>query len=156
MTTCVGDLFDFHRQGYWVVVPTNIGWKRDHSNPMGVGVAGLFSRHYPDLASWYGERCRRFRAATAVQLYRPARLLLVPTKPLDPKSPWASWRQPACLSLLERSLRQLAYLGANLPLGIIYLPLLGCGAGGLTETTVLPLLSKYLETEIFRLCLISA
>lgn len=75
-------------------------------------------------------------------------LILFPTKPLNEKAPHLSWQGPADLWLIEGSLMELSELPES---GTIALPLVGCGAGGLQEKQVLPLLRHYLRDDRFML-----
>jgi hypothetical protein len=134
----------------WAVIPTNIGWKRDGSNPMGAGVALAASELYPDLATWYGDHCQKYGANTAVCPYYEGNLILFPTKPLNVRQPWMSWQSPSDIDLIARGVKQLQKLGEilrekKLVFGEIALPLVGCGAGGLERAEVVPILKDGLD-----------
>ncbi len=64
-----GDLWAWQAERRWIVIPTNIGWKKDGANPMGAGVALQASEMYPELANWYGARCKKFGENAAVCFY---------------------------------------------------------------------------------------
>lgn len=143
-----GDLWTWNHEGRWIVVTTNIGWKKDGSNPMGAGVAKAAADLYPDLAAWYGKRCRKYGNNTAVAVYD--KLLLFPTKPLNEDQPWMSWKSDSSLELIARSCRQLVKLvdvlsdsGEFIPR--VGLPLPGCGNGNLTPHQVLPIIQSILD-----------
>lgn len=147
MKTLCGDIWSLAaaQPNSALVVPTNIGWTRGGENPMGRGVALEAMRREPTLARWYGALCKRNGAQTQVVLWRESlTFILFPTKPLNIKAPQLSWRNPASLTLIERSLLQLSLLplddGTH-----VFLPLVGCGNGGLSEDAVMPLLHKYLN-----------
>lgn len=145
-----GDLWTWNHEGRWVVVTTNIGWKKDGSNPMGAGVARAAMERYPDLPVWYGKKCRKYGAKTAVAAYPEGKLFLFPTKPLDLERPWMSWQQDSSLKLIERSCRQLVKLVDVLSergkfFTRIGLPLPGCGNGNLTPRRVMPVISDILD-----------
>jgi hypothetical protein len=145
-----GDLWTWNREGRWVVITTNIGWKKDGTNPMGAGVARAAVERYPDLALWYGKRCQKYRTKTAVAAYEEGKLFLFPTKPLDEERPWMSWQQDSSLELIERSCKQLIKLVDVLTkrgkfITRIGLPLPGCGNGNLTPRRVLPIVSNILD-----------
>ncbi len=142
-----GDITTWMAEKRWAVVPTNIGWKKDGANPMGAGVALAAADVYPDLAAWYGARCQKYGADTAVCPYYYGNLILFPTKPLNRAQPWASWRDQSDLDLIARSVTQLQKLGEILHgrkvcFGEIALPLVGCGAGGLSRSDVVPILKR--------------
>jgi hypothetical protein len=145
-----GDIWTYHAEGRWIIITTNIGWKKDGCNPMGAGTARQAADKYSELPAWYGEKCRKFRENTAVTPYRPGRLLLFPTKPLDSGQPWLSWQQNADLNLIRRSAKQLAVCVRLLRergsfLSKIGVPLVGCQNGNLRRAAVLPILQEYLD-----------
>ncbi len=142
-----GNITTWMAEKRWAVIPTNIGWKRDGSNPMGAGVALAAADMYPDLAAWYGGRCQKYGTKTAVCPYHPGNLILFPTKPLNIRQPWMSWQSPSDIDLIVRGVTQLQKLGEILKetgrsFGEIALPLVGCGAGGLERAMVVPILKK--------------
>lgn len=140
MISTRGDLFSY-ADSHWLVVPTNIGYKSDGTNPMGVGVAKEAARRWPDLPRWYGRICQKHGAGTGVVEYTDGRFYLVPTKRFNDKSPHLSWKSQSDLWLIAKGVRQLAEMAA----GPTALPLLGCGAGGLHKKEVLPILEQYLD-----------
>lgn len=150
MIECRGDIVAWMAKRRWAVVPTNIGWKKDGRNPMGVGVAAAASNMYKELAMWYGMRCRKYGENTAVCPYYPGNLILFPTKPLDVCHPHASWRNKATIDLVARSAIQLQKLGEILVKkgflnSEVAIPLVGCGAGGLPKSAVVSILQLYLD-----------
>jgi hypothetical protein len=152
MEVRVGDLWVWHSEKRWTVITTNIGWKKDGSNPMGAGVARVAADKFPALPEWYGARCRKYKAETAVCYYEPANFILFPTKPLDLVKPWLSWQQDSDLDLIRRSSIQLAKLAdvleeRKLLFSQIALPMVGCLNGNLQPEQVLPILRKYLDSR---------
>ncbi len=146
MLTRVGNIWDFHDEKRWIVITTNIGWKKDGTNPMGAGIALSASDKYPELPCWYGKRCKKYGADTAVAVYKPGRLILFPTKPLNLSQPWMSWKSDADIDLIRRSTIQLAKLAEVINIGTkIGLPLVGCENGNLRAKQVLPILRQYLD-----------
>ena len=151
-----GDIFklaNFIRDA--VVIPTSIGWKKDGSNPMGKGLAREAARRFPILPITYGEFCMLQGEHTPVQMDRytgPAGgrwLVLFPTKALNKAMPHMSWQGKASPPLIERGLRQLSVFEPPTPNGKIYVPLLGCGWGGLHRDAVRELMDRYLTAECF-------
>lgn len=143
-----GNLWTFHQEKRWIVITTNIGFKKDGTNPMGAGVAKQAAEKYEDLPAWYGKKCKKYRADTAVQVYRPGKLFLFPTKPFDPSQPWMSWKQDSSLDLIRRSAKQLAAVVEKLGdeiFGDIGIPLVGCQNGNLRRRDVMPILKEYLD-----------
>jgi len=138
-----------------VVIPTNIGWNRGGLNVMGAGVAKVASAHFISLALDYGRYCRAMKSEAEVCFHRESTMILFPTKPLNQSKPQLSWQSFSHLDLVERSTRQLASLPAveeRLRGVSIYLPLVGCGLGGLPESKVLPILNELLDDQ-FTLCI---
>lgn len=149
MLTKNDDLWTWHAEKKWIIICTNIGWKKDGSNPMGAGVARVAAEKYPDLPAWYGGRCRKYGERTAVTPYYSGNLFMFPTKPLNEEQPWMSWRNDACISLIMKSCRQLVKLAdmleENYFMTSIGLPLPGCGNGNLMPRDVLPILADLLD-----------
>lgn len=145
----IGDIWQHHAGGGWVVITTNIGWKKNGSNPMGAGIAAHAADMYPELPGWYGARCSKYGADTACCLYKDARFILFPTKPLNEKKPWLSWQSDSTLDLIRRSAVQLQELGSIVRGGgydgLIALPMVGCQNGGLNKLDVLPILRSILD-----------
>ena len=152
MITRYGNIWDHHAEGGWIVITTNIGWKSDGSNPMGAGIAKTAANKYPELPIWYGKKCRKFGADTAVLPYKPGKLFMFPTKPLA-EQPWLSWKQDASLELIRQSTEQLVLwleilqregLKFIKPIGV---PMVGCQNGNLNPKQVIPILEKYLSDK---------
>jgi hypothetical protein len=135
-----------------IIIPTNQGWRADGTNVMGAGLAKQAVDRYPGIDQWYGAWCRDHRDESCVVRHPVAPLIFFPTKPLNPEAPHLSWQSPATVETVTRSLRDLARLPplAGWPGGgLIALPLVGCGLGGLPEATVLPLLHEWLTSDRF-------
>lgn len=133
------------KQSHWIVIPTNVGWKKDGANVMGRGIAQQAARYFPSLPNIYGEHCRIHGEKLYYISSMGAQLICFPTKPLA-DIPWLSWRGPATLEQIEISLKQLAE--ETEPVAI---PLVGCGNGGLDPSKVVPLIEKYLTAPNFTL-----
>jgi len=150
MIELVADIWNFHADGKWIVITTNIGWKKDGMNPMGAGIAKHAASMFPELPSWYGARCKKYGKDTAVCFYEPARFILFPTKPLNYYQPWLSWQSMSSIELINRSAIQLQKLGEimyerNMTNEKIALPLVGCENGRLNRCDVIPILHKNLD-----------
>lgn len=142
-----GDIWSF--TDHYIVIPTNIGWKKTGLAVMGAGLAKDAAQYYPDVLPWYGGVCETHKASTPVVLYPSRPLIFFPTKPLSPNEPHLSWKNPASLALIESRLPQLVELGKtlNAPVAV---PLLGCGMGGLDPAVVTDLCKRHLDDK-FRL-----
>jgi len=142
----IGNIWDSHEHGWWIVITTNIGWRKSGDAVMGAGIAKAAAEKCPKLPGWYGDRCEKYGADTAVAIYKPGRFILFPTKPLNESQPWMSWKNDADLGLIMRSTIQLAKLIDIVNLGTqVGLPLVGCENGNLRAKQVLPILRSYLD-----------
>lgn len=148
-----GNLWDWHAQGWKIVVSTNIGWteptsqpswrtglEHQHSNNMGAGIAYEAMRRWPWLPEWLGGHYRARHLLGAAQ--RPVehdalRLIFLPVKPLLADDPAYSWDQPASLELIALQLGMLSHHQGKIALGYV-----GCGNGGANPKDVLPMLLK--------------
>lgn len=136
MREVVGDLWSF--RGY-LVIPTNLCVRADGLAVMGRGVALEAARRHPGLAAEYGRRL--VAGARGIELWRGVGepLVLLPTKD--------DWRRPSPLTLIESGVAELA---ADPRIqGEVFLPLLGCGLGGLRELDVVPVLHRHLQGDRF-------
>jgi hypothetical protein len=130
---------------------------------MGAGVAAKASEKVPNLAQVYGEYCFRFGAATPVTFDISTGIVYFPTKPMNEQDPALSWKNPASLTLINRSARQLAAMtwmtratvlkNTEHPPPLedddVYIPMVGCGLGGLPEDYVVPILENHLQSDRF-------
>ena len=102
----------------WIVIPTNIGYKRwpqkkvqpaCHVGPnvMGRGLAQDAASKYPWLPPLYGEFCWLHGPDTPVTYDMCSRTVLFPTKPMNTNEPWMSWKGKADLERIRTSARQL-------------------------------------------------
>lgn len=145
-----GDLWDYHRDGWKIVISTNIGWSETppawaasvdaghypHQNNMGAGIALQAAQRWPWLSEWLGSHYRARHLAGLPQLpveHDQLRLIFVPVKPLMVEDPAYSWNQRADAKLIAQQLRYLDDHQGNIALGFV-----GCGNGTLPQDKVLP------------------
>lgn len=178
MREWAGDIWDRFMKSF-IVVPTNIGWKKGtrdvgwgpHDagpNVMGAGVAAEASSRVSSLAPLYGKFCAKFGAKTETTVDISTGLVLFPTKPLA-ANPAMSWKGKSSLELVEKSARELAAMtwmtkekclkehdedmhklfGETAEDNDVYVPLVGCGNGGLEPDHVVPLLKSILTDDRF-------
>ncbi len=153
-----GDIWSYAKDSC-IVIPTNAGYRMDGTNVMGRGVAQQAAEKYPELPLWYGGRCRVYGndACFPYPEMKP-KLILFPTKPLNKKEPWLSWKQKSSITLIEKSTELLVAISereldtANGKPRIV-LPAVGCGNGGLELGEVVPILKKHLVSDRFILVL---
>ena len=156
-----GNIWDWHDSGAWVVIPVNVGWKRNGENVMGRGVAAQarirMAKLGINLPLELGAMQRAVDGREVVFLTAPWRLIYFPTKPLA-KNPALSWQGPSTLSIIARSAWGLARLlghpdlksiSDDLRTRPVALPLVGTGCGGLHEDSVLPILRAHLVSDQF-------
>lgn len=146
MQTATGNIWDWLDQGARIVIPTNIGWKRDGANVMGAGLAKQAAARYPGAAAWYGAWCADHPGEPCVVAYPLAPIIFFPTKPLNWQAPYLSWQGSADLATIERSAKALASWPGKEPVAV---PLVGCGNGGLLAADVVPILERCLTKKRF-------
>jgi len=132
MREIIGDIWEFHKQGNWIVVPTNGSLNSKGEAIMGKGLALEAKRRLPDLPQWLGLRIST--EGNSVFGNSKYHLFTFPTK--------HDWKKMADLSLIKESAKGLAFTRIA---GTIYLPRVGCGNGGLNWEDVKPVLEKYLD-----------
>src|SRR5574338_386984 len=115
-----GNIFDY-LDSHWLVITTNQGWKLNGDNVMGAGLAKYVKDNFPELPSRYGLFCRQYPGEPRLAPYvfpdpkngKLRRLIMFPTKTLNPSAPHLSWKQPSSLDLIEACLPLLAELGQS-------------------------------------------
>lgn len=150
-----GDIWKYRGKGH-IVIPTNLGWRKDGSNVMGRGLAKMASLRYPELPVWYGTQCQKHREKTPCLVWAApdASIILFPVKPLNAAAPWISWKSEADLDLIDRSAKSLAELAQALPGDLpVLVPAVGCGNGQRDLGEVRPILEKHLSSDRFILIL---
>ena len=145
-----GDLWDFHKAGFRVVVTTNIGWHPvTKANNMGAGMALQASLRYPSLPRWYGCRCAKLGDALGVIEDRKRRLVFLPVKPLltlaDPERSWMQKAQMPFVTHGVASLCRVVRKGSPIAMSFP-----GCGNGGLDELDVASMMAVVLAPELRR------
>ena len=127
-----GDLWNFYKDGYWVVIPTNgTVQRRDGKAVMGAGLALDAARAFPDLPKRLGELINY--GGNHVKVIEDYRMILFPTK--------KHWMDNSTLGLIKQSAGELKkLLKTNLKDIKICCPRVGCGTGKLSWDKVKPLL----------------
>lgn len=119
------------------VIPTNGETNAKGEAIMGKGVALQAAKLYTDLPLRLGAVLKATGNICYVFFMPDGALITFPTK--------GDWKRPSTLSRIEKSLHQLVFLANSLQIQNISLPLVGCGAGGLSKESVKPLLEKHLD-----------
>lgn len=144
MIEVTGDIWDYHEQGYWIVITTNGTVRKDGACVMGRGVALQAAKRFPDLPYKLGNFLNEF--TNTVKLFAEYRIITFPVK--------HNWWESAEIHLIEESCRRLRdYAGYFFPgeQGI-YMVRPGCGSGGLDWKDVKPILEKYLDDRFIVVC----
>jgi len=138
MKEIIGDIWDFHDKGHWIVITTNGTVKKDGSAVMGRGIALQAANKFPRLAFKLGKMITE--EGNCLHHDSSNGLIFFPVK--------YNWREKASLELIEISTEELVDLFDNHISGYpvpIYMVRPGCGNGGLNWGDVKPLLEKYLD-----------
>lgn len=130
-----GDIWDKHRAGAWVGIPTNHIINARGELVMGRGVAFQAKSRFPGLARRLGNLVA---ARGNICLFlTSSRLFTFPVK--------QHWRDQAMLSIIRNSAEQLAeWLDGPMNPSLVYLPKPGCGNGRLRWEDVEPILDETL------------
>ena len=138
MKETTGDIWDFHKQGKWIVITTNGTVKNNGEAVMGRGLALQAAKKFPGLALRLGKVIKQ----TGNYLHHDGStgLIFFPVK--------HNWWERADMVLIEESTKELLDLFNNhitdYPFPI-YLVRPGCGNGKLNWKDVKPILEKYLD-----------
>lgn len=117
----IGNLWDFHAQGFCVAIPTNGDRRRDGRAVMGAGLALAAANRFPSLHILLGAKLRA--SGNHAYYWQEFRLVTLPTK--------EAWTRPSTLGIIERTAREAVHLADHYEISAIYCPRLGCGLGGL-------------------------
>ena len=133
-----GDLWEYYKQGFWIVIPTNGFVKNNGEAVMGRGLALQAKRRFPDLPAELGKRIKEY--GNVVFTFYNYHVITFPVKHL--------WWNKAIIKLIKKSCISLREIFRYNPTGIptpVYLPRVGCGNGKLDWKDVKPILEKYLD-----------
>jgi hypothetical protein len=145
------DIWKLHDEdGYCVVVPTNIGWKKDGTNIMGAGLAKQAADRYPLLPEIYGKFCKANKENTGPYILvrqenLSMSLILLPTKKLNIAQPHLSWTNRSDPDFIDHQLKLLKekLKGKEFEKIKIAFPLLGSGNGRLPQKKSMNLIKKH-------------
>ncbi len=129
-----GNIWNFQDQG-WLVITTNAEIKKNGEAIMGKGIALEAKTKFPDLPLKLAKHIQN--NGNILQIWPEYGLITYPTKYF--------WGDQSDLILIKKSAEALL----KIP-GIIYLPKVGCGCGGLDwDKEVKPILSSILQEDRF-------
>ena len=138
MQEITGNIWDYHRKGHWIVIPTNSTVKSNGECVMGRGLALQVKQKYPRVPKLLGKAI--LDNGNIVHDDGDNGLIFFPVK--------HNWYEKANLELIEQSIQELVELFdtaiVDYPIPI-YLPRVGCGNGKLDWKDVKLILEKYLD-----------
>ena len=127
-----GDIWKFHEQGGWIVIPTNGDLSRwGHLAVMGRGLAKEAKQKIPGIAYGLAKMIEHY--GNHVAWFVDIKIITFPVK--------HHYYQDADLFLIERSVDELKKLTEGME-GPIYLPRVGCGNGRKKWSDVKPILAS--------------
>lgn len=165
MKTYVGDIWNLIDEGYHVVIPVNIGWKKigTGENVMGRGLAKQAVEIYGHgIAQWLGktqrEICEVFKEGKKnpndpetihLFIFRHEKhpLIFVPTKPLNMEAPHLSWQDDADVDIIRGGLEKFSEFLTENKIQRAAMPLLGAGNGGLDPDGIRGLIEEVLGAD---------
>jgi hypothetical protein len=131
MKEIIVNLWDFHKDGNWIVIPTNGEVNKDGLAVMGKGLALEAKNKFPRLTTELGVQISYF--GNRLFAFDKFKIITFPTK--------YSWRDKSDICLIAVSASQLKdYVDESTNEWInekvtfktpVYLPRVGCGNGGL-------------------------
>ena len=140
MKTIHGDLFDCPKQNDAICVTTNGIIKNNGSAVMGAGIAKEFAKRFPDVPQILGEKLANGNHVHHIKDINGYSIISFPTK--------NNWRDPSDMALIIQSCHELTDTVKKLDIKTCYIPLPGCGMGGLDPNEVIPAISTLLPDNI--------
>lgn len=131
-----GNIWGYHKQGYWIVITTNGIIRNDGACVMGRGTALQAKQVFPKLPYELGKLIRTEGNKTFS--FPHYKIITLPVK--------HHWRNNADIRLIEESIQDLVdNFSFELKGCTVYLTRPGCGNGRLNWIDVEPILDKYLD-----------
>ncbi len=134
-----GNLWDYHKQGNWIVITTNGTIRKDGACVMGRGVALQAKTRFPKLPYELGELLEAH--GNKLFMFGEYKIITLPVK--------HNWFEVADLNLIEEGLKELATVredSGGLISGTIYMVRPGCSNGKRDwESEVKSICEKYLD-----------
>lgn len=137
MKETVGNIWDYHDKGEWIVITTNGSIRKDGACVMGRGIALQAKQRYPKLPFGLGKLLADEDYGNYNYAFSQYRIITFPVK--------LKWYQKASLPLIHNSTVGLLRKIMELRLENVYMVRPGCGNGGLDWTDVKPILEEYLD-----------
>ncbi len=129
MLELVGDLWDYHDKGYYVIITTNGFVKKNGECVMGRGVAQQAKQRFPELPKKLGETINKW--GNRPYCFSKYKIITFPTKHV--------WWENSDIELIVKSARELVInIVSRRYTDKIYMVRPGCSNGGLEWTVVKP------------------
>lgn len=133
------DIWDFHAQGAWIVIPTNGVVRRDGCLVMGRGLAMQTQKRFPNIPYFFGQEVSG-KGNHVHHTDNEHHLFSFPVK--------HHWKDSARRHLVQRSCIELVIRAEDLGLPFVYVPRVGCGNGRLRWDDVKKILhQEFDDTE---------
>lgn len=129
------DIWTYHADGNYVVIPTNGTVKKNGEAVMGRGLAFQAAWRFSNLSQVLGTHL--LSGGNNVYAFPAYRLITFPVK--------HHWHEAADLELIEKSFQQLVPKANQLGKFPVVLPRVGCGNGRLLWENVRPVAERYLN-----------
>ncbi len=133
-----GNIWDYHKQGHWIVITTNGTVKTNGEAVMGRGIALQARQLNLNYPAELGRKIKRYGIHTYPMVHG---IIAFPVK--------YKWQENATLTLISKSCIELVYLVDCETLQNIKTPIYmvrpGCGNGRLNWKDVKPILEKHLD-----------
>ena len=157
-----GNIWEFHDNGYSIVIPTNFGYNKNRQNIMGAGLALQAKLKFSDLPDIYGKLIINYINSkegifnSETFYIKKYKLFMFPTKSLNREKPHLSWKKNSDLSTITQSCISMLKLYSDLLergniFSKIYLPMVGGGLGNLDKEDVKSVLNKFLSDDFILL-----
>lgn len=146
MKSVLGNIWDYHKKGNWIVITTNGYVKKDGLAVMGRGVALEAKNRFPELPKILGLDI--LKAGNIVHCYPKFKIITFPVK--------HNWWEMADLNLIRQSCERLVVVADRVDeFNIlaykteIYMVRPGCGNGQLYWSQVRPITAPILKDDRF-------
>jgi len=135
-----GNIWLYHSDPRWIIVPTNGSINQKGMCVMGRGLAKQTFQRHPFIAKALGNKI--MLSGNLVFAFPKLRMFSFPVK--------RHWHDSASLKIIHSSCEQVMVLADSYDIkgdGQILLPRVGCGNGGLLWRVVEPILDKMLDNR---------
>lgn len=135
------DIWDAEPIDGFVVIPTNIGWKSNGENVMGVGLAKQAAERFPELPKLYGRWCKEKNRK--LYLNESLRVICLPTKDLNEEQPHLSWQNRSDPRLVICSYLKLFRFANECKDKYIKCPILGIDKGNISKKDAIEYVEQF-------------